>query len=83
MLENLHHLYQAQLVSKELIRVAILWHEIWHEALEEASRLYFGEHNVEGMLHVLLPLHTLLEKEGPKTAQEILFVQVISELDWI
>ena len=30
---------QAQLVSKELIRVAVLWHELWHEGLEEASRL--------------------------------------------
>lgn len=66
---------QAQLVSKELIRVAILWHEIWHEALEEASRLYFGEHNVEGMLHVLMPLHKQLEKEGPTTMQESHFVQ--------
>lgn len=66
---------QAQLVSKELIRVAILWHEQWHEALEEASRLYFGEHNVEGMLNVLLPLHKQLEKEGPSTTQEKDFVQ--------
>ena len=31
---------QAELVSKELIRVAVLWHEQWHEGLEEASRLY-------------------------------------------
>ena len=31
---------QAQLVSKELIRVAVLWHELWHEGCEEASRLY-------------------------------------------
>ncbi|XP_034226738.1 serine/threonine-protein kinase TOR isoform X3 [Prunus dulcis] len=53
---------QAQLVSKELIRVAILWHELWHEALEEASRLYFGEHNIEGMLKVLEPLHEMLEE---------------------
>lgn len=30
---------QAELVSKELIRVAVLWHEQWHEGLEEASRL--------------------------------------------
>ena len=30
---------QAQTVSKELIRVAVLWHELWHEGLEEASRL--------------------------------------------
>ena len=31
---------QANLVSQELIRVAVLWHELWHEGLEEASRLY-------------------------------------------
>ncbi|KAL8971115.1 MAG: hypothetical protein Q9183_001211, partial [Haloplaca sp. 2 TL-2023] len=31
---------QADLVSHELIRVAVLWHELWHEGLEEASRLY-------------------------------------------
>ena len=35
---------QSLMVSDELIRVAILWHEQWYEALEEASRLYFGEH---------------------------------------
>jgi FKBP12-rapamycin complex-associated protein len=31
---------QAEMVSHELIRVAVLWHELWHEALEESSRLY-------------------------------------------
>ncbi|KAJ0981872.1 hypothetical protein J5N97_010127 [Dioscorea zingiberensis] len=65
---------QAQLVSKELIRVAILWHEMWHEALEEASRLYFGEHNIEGMLAALEPLHLMLE-EGPETLKETAFIQ--------
>lgn len=30
----------AEMVSRELIRVAVLWHELWHEALEESSRLY-------------------------------------------
>ncbi|KAH7665067.1 Non-specific serine/threonine protein kinase protein [Dioscorea alata] len=65
---------QAQLVSKELIRVAILWHEMWHEALEEASRLYFGEHNIEGMLAALDPLHLMLE-EGPETLKETAFIQ--------
>ena len=29
---------QAVMVSEELIRVAILWHEQWHEGLEDASR---------------------------------------------
>ena len=66
---------QAQLVSQELIRIAILWHEEWHEALEEASRLYFGESNVEAMLGVLLPLHERMERQGPATLKEIAFVQ--------
>ncbi|PSS02733.1 Serine/threonine-protein kinase [Actinidia chinensis var. chinensis] len=69
---------QAQLVSQELIRVAILWHELWHEALEEASRLYFGEHNIEGMLKVLEPLHEMLD-EGAMgnntTIKERAFIQ--------
>lgn len=48
-------------VSRELIRVAILWHELWHEGLEEASRLYFSEKNPAGMIAVLDPLHDTLE----------------------
>ncbi|ABO93925.1 predicted protein [Ostreococcus lucimarinus CCE9901] len=66
---------QAQIVSLELIRVAIVWHEAWHEALEEASRLYFGEQNVEGMMAVLTPLHHILERQGAETLQEMGFVQ--------
>lgn len=53
---------QAKLVSQELIRVAILWNEMWHEGLEEASRLYYGDGNVEAMFATLDPLHDLLEK---------------------
>ncbi|KAI7991727.1 Serine/threonine-protein kinase TOR [Camellia lanceoleosa] len=69
---------QAQLVSNELIRVAILWHEMWHEALEEASRLYFGENNIEGMLKVLEPLHEVLEEGAMRnntTIKERAFIQ--------
>ncbi|EXJ80982.1 FKBP12-rapamycin complex-associated protein [Capronia epimyces CBS 606.96] len=65
---------QADLVSHELIRVAVLWHELWHEGLEEASRLYFGDHDVEGMLATLAPLHELLDR-GPETLREISFAQ--------
>ena len=36
------------MVSEELIRVAILWHELWHEGLEEASRLFFGQKPLSG-----------------------------------
>lgn len=55
--------------------MAILWHEMWHEALEEASRLYFGESNVEGMLATLMPLHEMMDRQGPTTLKEISFVQ--------
>ncbi|KAK3724196.1 phosphatidylinositol kinase-related protein kinase tor1 [Vermiconidia calcicola] len=65
---------QAALVSHELIRIAVLWHEQWHEGLEEASRLYFGDHNINGMLATLQPLHEMLQK-GPETLREISFIQ--------
>lgn len=65
---------QAELVSKELIRVAVLWHELWHEGLEEASRLYFGDHNIKGMFDTLEPLHNLLDR-GPETLREVSFAQ--------
>ncbi|KAL1495778.1 hypothetical protein AB1Y20_016640 [Prymnesium parvum] len=65
---------QAALVSMELIRTSILWHEMWHTALEEASRLYFGNQDVEGMLATLEPLHRALQR-GPETAREASFQQ--------
>ncbi|KAI9050994.1 hypothetical protein LZ554_005104 [Drepanopeziza brunnea f. sp. 'monogermtubi'] len=65
---------QADLVSHELIRVAVLWHELWHEGLEEASRLYFGDRNIEGMFATLAPLHDMLD-QGPETLREISFAQ--------
>lgn len=71
---------KAQLVSKELIRVAILWHEAWHEALEEASHLYFVEHNIDGMLNFLEPFHVMLEEgamQSSSTAKEKSFIQVV------
>ena len=68
---------QAELVSHELIRVAILWHELWTEGLEEASRFYFAEHNPEGMFNVLEPLHEMIE-QGPETLREQSFIQSFS-----
>ncbi|KAI9827848.1 MAG: phosphatidylinositol kinase- protein kinase tor1 [Thelocarpon impressellum] len=65
---------QAEIVSNELIRLAVLWHELWHEGLEEASRLYFGDRNIEGMFATLAPLHEMLDK-GPETLREISFCQ--------
>lgn len=36
---------EARMISDEFIRCAILWHEQFHAALEEASRLYFQVSN--------------------------------------
>ncbi|KAI9209819.1 armadillo-type protein [Polychytrium aggregatum] len=64
---------QALMVSQELIRVAILWHEIWHAGLEEAARQCFREPvDIEGMLETLKPLHQVLA-DGPETQREIWF----------
>eukprot|EP00985_Skeletonema_marinoi_P034756 scaffold44750_cov204-Skeletonema_marinoi.AAC.1 len=64
---------ESLMVSSELIRVAILQLEMWHEGLEDASRLYYGEGNVAGMLDVLIPLHTELEK-GANSRRELDFL---------
>lgn len=53
---------QAILLSEELIRIAVLWHEMWHEGLEEASRLYFGDQNPQAMFTVIDGLYNYLEK---------------------
>ncbi|KAG0659340.1 hypothetical protein C6P45_001859 [Maudiozyma exigua] len=63
---------QAELVSDELIRVAVLWHELWYEGLEDASRQFFGEKNTEKMFSTLEPLHSLLKRD-PETLQEVNF----------
>jgi FKBP12-rapamycin complex-associated protein len=65
---------QALLVSQELVRVAILWNEQWHEGIEEAARLYFVEHDEGGMFAQFEPLHEMLEK-GPETLREVSFHQ--------
>ncbi|KAI1177064.1 TOR kinase [Nemania sp. FL0916] len=65
---------QADIVSHELIRVAVLWHEQWHEAIEDASRLWFSDHNAAGMFAALNPMHELLDR-GPETLREISFAQ--------
>merc|ERR1711862_414495 len=70
---------QSQIVAQELIRVAILWNEMWHEGLEDASRQFFGENNVEGMFEILEPLHEMINK-GDETSQETNFKQQYAKL---
>lgn len=64
----------ADLVSHELIRLAVSWHELWHEAIEKASTLYFGLKDPDGMLACLAPLHHQLD-QGAETLREVSFIQ--------
>eukprot|EP01083_Nonionella_stella_P006217 18090_1 len=66
---------QAFLVSQELIRSAILWDEMWYEALEEASRTYFGNKDPESMFEHLQPLHKMMMSQEAQTFNEISFDQ--------
>ncbi|ETO28610.1 phosphatidylinositol kinase Tor2 [Reticulomyxa filosa] len=63
---------EAFMVSDELIRAAILWDERWYEALETASRLYFGEKDPKAMLAQVDEMHEVM-KQGATTLNEIAF----------
>ncbi|CAF4662659.1 unnamed protein product [Rotaria socialis] len=78
MREHSHTLVQqALVVSEELIRISILWHEKWHEGLEEASRQYFGDRSIAGMIETLEPLHAAIER-GSTTLNERTFLDSYS-----
>lgn len=66
---------QAEMVARELVRVAILWGEMWYEKLDESSRLYFGERDLDAMLECLLPLHEMIDR-GPETSYEKSFLDL-------
>lgn len=63
---------QANLVSEELIRAAILLPEMWNEAIEEASRAFFNNKDPESMIASLTEMHEVMEK-APETMNEINF----------
>ncbi|KAJ3431054.1 serine/threonine-protein kinase mtor [Anaeramoeba flamelloides] len=64
----------AELVSSELIRIGILWEELWNKGLEQASKAYFGQKDVIQMLMELQPLHEMISR-GPSTMRELSFLQ--------
>ncbi|KAJ1558803.1 phosphatidylinositol kinase- protein kinase tor1, partial [Nowakowskiella sp. JEL0078] len=68
---------QALLISNELIRVAILWHELWNEGIEEFFKLYYEGVDADAMFAPLEQLHTQLDK--PETLEEISFNNAFSK----
>ncbi len=53
-------------------RSAIVLSEMWQEAIEEASRIYFGRQDGKAMYNYLNPIHMEMERE-PDTMNEISF----------
>ncbi|KAJ2945763.1 hypothetical protein O0L34_g605 [Tuta absoluta] len=66
---------EAAVISEELIKVAILWHDQVFIALDEASRLYFSEKDYRGMFKTLDRMHAMLE-QTPETLKEVSFLQM-------
>ena len=65
---------QATTISNELNRSAILLSETWQEAIEEASRIYFGRNDGQAMYNYIMPFHERMKQE-PETMNEVAFFQ--------
>ncbi|KAJ1871707.1 hypothetical protein LPJ71_011899, partial [Coemansia sp. S17] len=65
---------ETEVVSRELIRITLLFPEMWQEALDYAYRAYFIQNDPEEMMRILRPLHEQARK--PVTLWERHFVQV-------
>lgn len=52
---------EATMLSRELMRVAMTPHELWHGGLEKAAQNYVSEHDLDAMLQTLTELHEALE----------------------
>jgi FKBP12-rapamycin complex-associated protein len=63
---------QATFIADGLIKCAIVLAEIWNEAIEEASRIYYGQGDAKAMINYLIPFHKMLEAV-PETMNEIGF----------
>ncbi|KAI9913231.1 hypothetical protein PsorP6_005077 [Peronosclerospora sorghi] len=67
--------------SRELISVAILWNELWHGALEEASKYFFNNRDVDAMVAELAPLYGHMDQistEETPTLRGVVFYQTFA-----
>ncbi|CAH0400987.1 unnamed protein product [Chilo suppressalis] len=66
---------EAAIISEELIKVAILWHDQVIIAIDEASRFYATEKDFRGMFRTLDKMHAMLDRP-PETLKENSFLQM-------
>ncbi|KAJ2361133.1 phosphatidylinositol kinase- protein kinase tor1, partial [Coemansia sp. RSA 2607] len=65
---------ETEVVSRELIRITLLFPEMWHDALDNASKYYFKQNDPAEMMRILQPLHE--RARNPETLREYHFVQM-------
>lgn len=65
---------ESLLVSKELIRVAILWPELCFDLISQFSSAYYVDKNFQRMFYTLCMLHVQIAR-APETPAEIVFNQ--------
>ena len=64
---------QIDIVSCEMIRLALSWIEKWYSSIDEASRCFANDGNKEKTIELLLPLHIYVERK-PETLLEDQFL---------
>lgn len=60
---------EATMVSRELMRVAMTPHEVWHDGLEAAAQQYLELKDVNAMLETLMGLHESMNDATTTSAQ--------------
>ena len=64
---------EADTISSEMIRVAVLWTEKWMRAIEEASRQYYEMKNIKKMLQIFDDLYKMM-RGGSEVKIIIIFI---------
>ena len=62
---------EATMVSRELMRVAITPHELWHDGLEKAAQQYMESRDINGMLETLSEIHETMNESLPLSEMKI------------
>ena len=71
---------EATMVSRELMRVAITPHELWHDGLEKAAQQYMETRDINGMLETLSEIHDTMNEAIPSSEMKMPQVGFSEEL---
>lgn len=74
-IQNKKLISECSLIIRELNRCAMLLHEEWAEAIEEAAKQYFQANDINGMIKSLMEVHEKMDRK-PETMNEIHFHQL-------